>query len=318
VGVKMENVNDIQYRSREVGNIKLLKLRDILYDKAKKLNKIVILLSIIPIIYTIIVNNFNIIIFNSEKVLGIDEFGVIIALIVSSIITILSSKINNYKLDSNILRQAYDCRVFKIRGNKFIIPEKTKIVLENTVIDKNDKKRYENWYDGEMTNNWCCDVLICQIDNLLYTMYLYSRLKKIMDIIIWGLIISILALISYGLFEGIIIKILFKFIVPIFPMLTIVFTTWTKLKNNIYDYENKMETIKEDARKNEIDNIYLESIQDKILINRLNDVLVPKVLREFYLKPGNEYKLELKKFNDYIIELKIKNVLIFEDNYNGV
>lgn len=57
---------NIQNRTKEDENIKLLKLRDILYDKAKLLNNIVIILSILPIIYTIIVNNLDLEIFDLE------------------------------------------------------------------------------------------------------------------------------------------------------------------------------------------------------------------------------------------------------------
>lgn len=295
-------INYIQDKTEELENIKLLKLRDILYDKAKLLNYIAIFTSMIPIVYTIIVNNFKFEIFNTRTLLGVDELGIIVSLLVSSIISILSSKINNYKLESNILRQAYDCRIFEIRGNKFIIPEETKKTLEDITIDGKDRIRYEKWYGEDFTNNKYYDILICQVDNLLYTMYVYSKLKKTMDKIILCIISFILVLISYSIFNGLIIQTFFKVIVPFSPVFAIIFTTWEKLRNNIDDYKNKMKIIKEDVEADMIDIIYLEAIQDKILINRLNDVLIPKVLREHYLKPGNEYKIELHNFKNVVKE----------------
>lgn len=293
-------ISCIQERTEEIESIKLLKLRDSLYDKAKLLNNLVVVTSIIPIVYTIIVNNLEFDFFNTRTLLGVDELGVIISLIVSSIISILSSKINDYKLESNILRQAYDCKVFEIRGNKFIIPKETKEILNGINIDEKDKIRYAKWYDEEFTNNKYYDILICQVDNLLYTMYVYSKLKKTIDKAILMIVVFILLLISYSIFNGLIIQALFKVIVPISPIFAIVFTTWEKLKNNIDDYKSKMEMIREDVLKDRIDIIYLEAIQDKILINRLNDVLIPKALREHYLKPGNEYKIELQKFKNEV------------------
>lgn len=176
------------------------------------------------------------------------------------------------------------------------------MALDNISLDKKDKARYEDWYHGDFSSGWFHNVLICQVDNLLYTMYLYSRLKKTMDRIIWILGLSIMTAITYGLYQGLVIEVFFKLVVPLSPIIAIVFTTWSKLKDNIYDYDSKLKTIKDDVEKGIVDNIYLEAIQDKILINRLNDVLVPKLLREHYLKPGNEYKIELKEFNDFIIE----------------
>lgn len=263
-------------------------------------------MSLIPILYTIVVNNYKLEIFNKTMALGVDELGVIISLIISSIISRLTSRINYYKMESNVLRQAYDCKIFEIRGNKFIIPESTKKTLENIIIDEKDKKRYGCWYGNEFTVNKYYNILICQVDNLLYTMYLYSRLKKTVDIVMKLLIGFIVILISYSIIENTIIQVLFKIVIPFLPIISIVFSTWEKLKNNIYDYENKLEIIREDIELNNIDFIYLEAIQDKILINRLNDILVPKYLREFYLKEDNEYKKALKKFKK---ELREKDLI---------
>lgn len=297
--MKEIKIEGIQSRTRNLENIKLLKLRDILYDKAKFINNIVIILSLIPILYTILVNIMDFEIFDSKKLLGLDELGVIIALLMGTFIYLLSSKIAHYKFESNILRQNYDCRVFQIRGNKFIIPDKTKSTLEKIKIDEKDRKRYQDWYGDRFINNKDYDVLICQVDNLLYTMYLYSRFKKTMKTIIFLLGVVILAAIGYGLYQGKTVEIFFKFIVPLSPILAILYTTWEKLKNNIYDYKDKIEEIKKDIEKGKIDALYLEAIQDKILINRLNDILAPKILRERYLKEGNEYKEELEVFNEY-------------------
>lgn len=288
-------------------NIKLLKLRDLLYNKAKLLNIIAIFFSTIPMIYTIIINNLEVIKIKNRS-LGNDELGVIISILVATIVYMISYKINKYKLDSNILRQLYDCKVFKIRGNKFIIPTCLRKELEDISVNETDKEKYGKWYGEEFIGKKEYDILICQVDNLLYTTYLYQKLKKILDKVIGSILVLMISSIVYSCFKGHIIEVFFQWTVPFSTIMVMLVTVWSKLSRNIDDYNEIIEIIKSDIEGNKIDERYIEALQDKILINRLNDVLIPNKLRSFYLTEGNDYKAKLNEFKQWLIKYNKENI----------
>lgn len=300
-------MNFIVRNTRNIDNIKILKLRDRLYTKAKRVNNLIFIIGIIPIIYTLIINfmpiEFEIL---EEMSIDLNEIGLIISIFISSIIYVMSEIIGRYKLESNILRQAYDCKVFNIRGNKFILSEKTYIALNKIEVSKKDIDYYEYWYGNEFGESDILNILICQVDNLLYTVYSYRRLKKTLSCIIFIIISILIFIIIQGTYTGELTSIFLKLIIPCTPIFSVVISKWSKLEKNVVECRKIIDEIKRDIERGLVDTLYLEAIQDKILINRLNDILIPKILREYYLKENNEYKVILKEFKVWIKEIKLE------------
>ncbi|MGG3470367.1 S-4TM family putative pore-forming effector [Neobacillus pocheonensis] len=299
---------DILRQTRNRENIKLLMARDFSYHQARKLNWVTIFLAVIPIIYSIISKLTG---FKLSEYTHLDKFinekmiGVILSIIVYLMTLAISEKIKRLKEFSNRLREQYDCNVFNLPLNKYMMK-----IPSHQEIDKYSEKQkelelYSVWYGEKFTSNHLLNIVVCQADNISYAAFLYKKLNNLL-FIFSSILIMMLIVIVFTLnnFE----KVFFNVLVPSFTIFTIIFKVTYKSTTIQKEYQHLLNLIKEDAFAENIDLMNLRMLQDKIFQTRSNDIITPKMIREKLLGENNEYKTFFYSFRENIYKGVVKQI----------
>lgn len=188
-------MNEILVDTHRQDNIEFLKARDYYFNKAKKYNKwknaitqlpaYMLVLSYMVLLASYVIQKyFNVKIFDDvnrfcENPL---EYVIGIVTIVSFVVALCLNRVVSKNKDiSNMLREEYDLRVFKMKRNIFAygdVKEKKDEYLKEAKYVK-DYYKYEVWYGEIFSDEREKNVLCCQMDNIIYTYYLYGDMKKI-------------------------------------------------------------------------------------------------------------------------------------------
>ena len=294
-------MNRILKETHKASNIKLLKVRDYYFDIARRYNSIRMLFVCLPPILLAITY-----IPALSEIGWIDEGRDIIVGFVSiaafiMIHFIFERIIQKNLYISNAFREKYDCNVFGIEEN----PVAYNLDDMEQHLDKarfvKDFSKYEVWYGEAFCGNNARNVLCCQMDNIIYTYYVYSDYKKIL------LFIPILTyiLIFASLFFG------FKVFLLIFMSVFNILQFYIEIKDNVEDLietnQNIMKIVEDD--KDELlpkldrnGNSVIRMIQDVVISIRNQSLFIPKFIRNRYLKEGNPFYRALDKYKAMYLE----------------
>ena len=302
-------MNEILIKTHKESNINILKARDVFFDRARNRYRIYLIVVFIPIIVALLTYvpslylNFGFIENKRDYIIGI-----------ASIIFLLISKIldNKNKDDleiSNTLREYYDCEVFELERNPYLCDftllfddkGKWKKEIINAWESRADipSGKYEVWYGEIFCNNRRKNILAFQMDNVMYTYYIYKEYLKRIELYIKLMyaFVSIILLSSIFIWKTIVVFVLMMFSLAgaIQLLLEMKSNTEELIKDNnaIFNYvKNNSNEIK--AKLAESDSV-IRNIQDAIIKNRKNSLFVPSKVRNVYLKKykGNPYYIQL-------------------------
>lgn len=297
-------MNAILKNTHKKENINLLKARDYYFDIARKYNVLKIGIVCLPSIMLIITYIPYI-----AKISWIENRrDYIIGLISIIVFIFVQFKIKNV-IDknlyiSNAFREKYDCTVFEIAENPF------EYTLDNysQYMEKAKKVRdydlYEVWYGEIFCDKKGRNIICCQMDNIIYTYFIYRAYRKFSILIpVLLFILTSLFFMFYGKNVG------FLVFISIFNILQMyiesIDDTSKLIKNNLEIMgsaeEESSQIIK--ALDNE-DTAIIRMLQDRILNNRNQSLFVPKFIRNKYLKAGSVYRRELDKYREIYFDKK--------------
>lgn len=288
-------------------NIDLLRVRDYYFDKARDLNKLKTLLVYFPAIL-LVVSYFS----GLPYYDWIDEnrdyiINTITILTFIVIHFVIDRFIGNYLDISNAYREKYDVNVFGLDENPFAY-------AMNGTEDYTDKARlypnvskFETWYGEIFDDDNSRNVICAQLDNIIYTYYVYKHYRKY-KAITFGLMIGFMAVFSFVFANGALVLGLMS----VFNIAQMFIEEKTDVDELIETNYGIMELVKRDSARiiEELDNgntSILRTLQDTIITNRNNSIFISKFARNLYLKDNNIY---LKKLDEY------KAVFFDEDRTN--
>lgn len=291
---------NILKNTRDIHNIKLLKARDVSYEYARKINWGIILMALVPVIFSIISNFYS---FSLTEYLHITAFlsdrsiSLILSIGIFLLTLFFSEKVKVFKQLSNDFREMYDCRVLGIPTNKYLSSERTNQEVEKFANKGNDFEIYPVWYGEVFSDNHLKDVLLCQVDNISFAAFLYNKLNKLLLALSLGILIFLAATI-FHLYDFD--QFLFDVLIPAFTIFTLIFRVTYKSSQIQKDYRVFLEQLRFDAKHNIIDTLYIRMLQDKIFFTRSNDIITPQFIRKRLLRSKNDYKVFLQAFKDEI------------------
>ena len=122
--------------------------------------------------------------------------------IIIGVITIISFLFNvflskaqtKYLIISNTFREFYDCQVLEIEENSLLVDHSIIRQYIHFSKKKQDKPKYKVWYEEIFSDDDANNTLCCQMDNVIYTYYVYKSYKKLLLII--PVVLGLLLLIS--------------------------------------------------------------------------------------------------------------------------
>lgn len=289
-------MNKILVNTHKKENIELLKIRDFYFDKARILNRIKLYLLAFPIIVA-----FVLAFFAKKEIIGKFKDIIVggITLISFIPIFIINRNISKNVTISNTFREEYDVRVLEMNRNEFAydysVLEKYKdIKQKERYINKkhNFGKKYEYWYDEIFSEDLIKNTICCQMDNIIYTYFVYKAYRKKLWIRL-GIILFLAA--GLSLAASIVFNDYVSFflcalvsIMPLLQMFLESIITSTNLVNNNINLKNMI--MKDNTK---FDKEKVRTLQDVIITNRDNSLFISKRDRNAFLKDNSPYYSDL-------------------------
>ncbi|MBQ9312383.1 MAG: LicD family protein [Bacteroidales bacterium] len=285
-------------------NVDLLKARDYYFDIARKWNLLTSLCIFTPSIilaftYLPFISSIEFIGGNRDMLIGIIS--------VSSFIIIhlvCEKKITNNLIISNALREKYDCNVLEIPENPFAyhINDMNKHIEKCKYVKYYYK--YEVWYKEIFCDNHGTNVLCSQLDNVIYTYYVYRAYK--LHIILISIAILLISVSILVFFE---IEVFVLVLISIFNIIE----DYVKRYSNTNDLISRNKylmtitkerhvEIKEQLKYGDLSiNRYL---QDMIISNRNQSIFLPKYIRNKYLAENSAFYNDLNVYKYLYLDEK--------------
>ena len=281
-------MNQILTATHKKENINLLRVRDHFFDKARNLSHLRRLCLVFPVI-----------ILAASYLPALDIYGYVDAyrdyytgiasIAVFFIVRNLDFRIERDLYISNVFREEYDVNVFHIKRNPYIydyrVLDRYRHIADTAI---KDSKKYEYWYEEIFCSDNNKNVLCCQMDNVIYTYYVYRDAKKLYTILLSFIFCLILILwITIRESEFIILSIIALF--NILQMFVEYLDVCNKLMEN-----NKF--LRDEILNSTVTNYTEQDIrdmQDCIVSNRNKSLFIPEIIRNAYLKDGNPYYNDL-------------------------
>jgi len=303
-------MNEILIDTHREENIELLKACDYYFDKAKKQNKwknriIQIPAYLLIFAYVVLFGSYFI-----QKQTGINAYDIINGIfeaqldLVIGIITIgaffvgliYDKAISKNKDISNMLREEYDVRVFKMERNIFAYgnaEKKFRTYLEKAKYVK-DYYKYEVWYSEIFSEEREKNVLCCQMDNIIYTYHVYGNMYKAY-LIKFGIYLVVMALTIFVSWKF---QLAHPFLVflAFFDVLETIWgeiDTCSEMKEKNEELKKVIDGLDADKLTQEELKVHLRCLQDCVINNRNSSLFAPKRIRDKYLEEGNPYYVEL-------------------------
>lgn len=294
-------MNEIMKRTHKKENINLLKVRDYYFDIARRCNMIKNLLIYLPPLILAV-----------TYLPGLTRVGwiadgrdYIVGLVSITLFILIHYGIENVISDnlyiSNAFREKYDCNVFGIEENPFAYH------LENTeqYLDKarlvSDYYKYEVWYGEIFCENNERNVICCQMDNIIYTYYVYKAYKKLLVFVPAVILLISLATLFFG------IKVFLLVFISVFN----IFQVYVESRDNVdelieanRDIMDKVKNVHAEILEalDAHDTSVIRMLQDVVLTNRNRSLFIPKFIRRKYLREDSIYYLDLNQYKALFLD----------------
>lgn len=294
-------MNRILKETHKKENIQLLKIRDYYFDTARRYNKLKTLFIYLPpvllvVTYFPILSNISWVTNGRDYIVG---FISIAAFLLTHYI--LEKKISNNLYISNAFREKYDCNVFGIDENPFAYSLESMPQYMDKARFINDFYKYEVWYGETFCYKNGRNVICCQMDNIIYTYYVYRDYKKLLSSIPVIILLVLLVSILYGF------NVFLLVFLSVFNILQLYIESKSSVDELIQTNRNIMETVKNSKEEiikklDQDDASVIRMLQDVILNNRNQSLFIPRSIRYRHLREDSIYYLKLNEYKDMFLE----------------
>lgn len=300
----MNEGKDIFNRQNLDINIHKLLAQRRLYSNAKKVNYILISLTVFTPITISLITNFTIIEINDKH--WIYVLYTVIAIVLEKIFEIY---IDRCKKTAASIQENFDTTILKIPENELL----NTTYIDSDIIRKYSKKdknisrkvnKVTNWYSKEIENiDTNIAILFCQRMNICYD----QNIKKKYNILI--IILSILTfhiLLGFSLFNNFsLMKFMIEVILPSIPIFNFTYKEFSTNLESVDNLQKLREIIEQNLNSISIsDSIEIEElrrIQDRIYQNRILSPLIPNFIYNFLWS-------ELEDQMNYSVKTKIEEI----------
>ena len=303
-------MNNIIKQTHKKSNIDLLKIRDKHFDVARRLNRLVTICAFLPVLVATI----SYIFMNIDWVDDYRDLYIGILTFVMFIIVhfVLKRIIDNHLTISNAYREEYDCRVFDIKANPFahkIDNHNYSKEADKIIVSRKDMDKFEVWYHEVHCSSNNSNILISQLDNIIYTYYIYKSYRWLLTFV--RIVFIVLSLVLSLVFAKGDWKVLILTLVASFTILQLLIEDLAntnemiarnkKLMTFLLDKDGEIRKIINDEIKGKA---LIRTIQDQIIDNRRQSLFVPSFIRKIYLtgKMKEKYYQELHNYRDIYYE----------------
>ncbi|MEQ9866163.1 S-4TM family putative pore-forming effector [Pectobacterium aroidearum] len=303
-------INSVYKKQNKNDNIEMLMAVRRLYSKAKFINKINFLFSVIvPVVISLVkvfIDKYELLQIN-KFIPYLGYYG--IAILAFTIIT--NGMVSDLKKKAALIQEMFDCDVLSIRWNDIKVGKKPSysIIYKSSLYHKNKNRHseFQNWYfDQEYKFKTSTAAILCQNENVGWDLSQRIVLSKILISI---LCLSFLSLLGVGFYFQMKVDEFFFYIVFLLPLLRHFYIQFKENKATIEKCTRINEAIEKVidtlASQKEIENqeltFTIRTIQDEIYSHRASNQPVPDLMHKLFRKKNEEqYK---RHFNYYLDKL---------------
>lgn len=300
----MNKGKDIFYRQNLDINIDKLLAQRRLYSNAKKVNYILISITVfIPIIISLIAN-LTVIEINDKH--WIYVLYTVVAIVLEKIFEIY---IDRCKKTAASIQEDFDTTIYPIAENELL----NTTYIDSDIIRKYSKKdkniprkvyKVTNWYSKEIENiDTNIAILFCQRMNICYD----QNIKKKYNILLIILsILTFLILLGFSLFNNFsLMKFMIEVTLPSIPIFTFTYKEFNTNLESVDNLQKLREIIEQNLNSisinDSVDVEELRRIQDRIYQNRILSPLIPDFIYSFLWS-------ELEDQMNYSVKTKIEEI----------
>ena len=301
-------MNDILKNTHKSENIQLLKARDYYFDKARKLNRLKWVLVLFPPVLLVLSYFFRSGTVDNIRDLVIGILSIALYIVIQFPV---ERAIEKNLVKSNALREKYDCLVFGLEPNLFAYPDADgeKISDAARKAKVKDESKYEVWYGEIFCKDRRRNVLCCQLDNVVYTYCVYSKVKFWIIVALIAVPVFLLGSLvgfSFGFGHGgnwidLIAKPIVLGAIALFNVVQVFISQLCDVNGLIAANKDIMDEVKDGykdvcAQLDGGNESILRTLQDVIINNRNKSIFIPSVIRNKYLAEGCEFYRKLNEF----------------------
>lgn len=300
----MSKGKDILNRQNLEINIDKLLAQRRLYLNAKKVNYLLISITVfIPIIISLI-TNFTIVEINDKN--WIYVLFTVIAIVLEKVFEIY---IDRCKKTAASIQENFDTTIFQLSENEMLNTTfvDSDIIRKYSRKDKNNNEKVEkvtNWYSKEIENiNTNVAILFCQRMNICYDQNIKKRYNILLIILS---IVTFFILLGFSLFNNFsLMKFMIEVILPSIPIFSFTYKEFNTNLESVDNLQKLREIIEQNLNSISInDSIKVEElrrIQDRIYQNRILSPLIPDFIYNYLWS-------ELEDQMNYSVKTKIAEI----------
>lgn len=296
-------MNQILIETHKKQNINLLRTRDYFFDKARKLHSLYIFCLTIPVLL-LLVSYMPFVSLYSFVDNCRDYYIGVISILIFFTARAVNNQIQTYLYISNTFREEYDVNVFHMKKNPYIYDDKT-LEKYSEIAGKtiDDSKKYEYWYEEIFCSDNRKNTICCQMDNVIYTYYVYRDTKKYYSSMFAAALLGIAVLWAIiGQPRFIVLS-----IITLFDILQLLVDSIDTCNELIENNQMLREKVLTNDTMEYTDND-IRCIQDCVVNNRNRSLFIPKVIRNRYLADGNPYYTDLNAIRKKLMDRKTTTI----------
>ena len=271
--------------------INLLKVRDYLFDKARRLHLAKLCLMVIPAIFAVSA---------VIPVLNSDLYTMVVGLISICcyfLVVRIQMAIDAWLGASNSFREEYDVRVFEMEPNVFFHDKTNLDEYNHCSRYMPHVSKYEMWYGEVACENHFANVICAQLDNIIYTYFIYRKTKQVWTILLTVLSCLLGAIIVFLILRGQLSNALL-FVIAAFGAFQVLLDERSTMSSLIDDNKKIMDQADEFPAEKANNELFVRTLQDAAIENRRRSLFVPLKIRDEYLKDDSEYYKRLDNFRE--------------------
>lgn len=300
----MSKGKDILNKQNLEINIDKLLAQRRLYLNAKKVNYLLISITVILPIIISLITNFTIVVINDKN--WIYVLFTVIAIVLEKVFEIY---IDRCKKTAASIQENFDTTIFELSENELLNTTfvDSDIIRKYSRKDKmNDKKveKVTNWYSTEIENiNTNVAILFCQRMNICYDQNIKKKYNKLLIILS---ILTFFILLGFSLFNNFsLMKFMIEVILPSIPIFSFTHKEFNTNLESVDNLQKLREIIEQNLNSisinNSIDIEELRRIQDRIYQNRILSPLIPDFIYRYLWS-------ELEDQMNYSVKTKIAEI----------
>ena len=293
----MRQYNSILWRTHDKKNSLLIHLRNHHFDVARHWHDVMNICAVIPIFLLIVMYGIYYALDIQEiSVADLRSVSVAISMFFTFLTALISIKVGKEKQLSDRYRELFDCRVFELEQDRFMVDLKDvdvgKDELERRCFDlrlPRPAAKYSVWCEEVFSDNRASNVISCEVQNIAFSRDVYQFMERTYrKTFVASIAVTIAICIIFAAIEDIFATV--PIVAAVAPKLFLLFKTIQKSHKIWTNHQQVMDIlVEEKERFINADDSQLRMIQNHMFRGRADDIFIPRRIYLAYVRTMHDH-----------------------------